>query len=175
MLIADGYSLIIRNSSIMNSFEGGFESFMSALPNRTFCSDGQISRIGYMVYLDLKKHAEFLMEKGLRPGTDFLSFHMLTGPITQADWLKYSRYQCFNDSDKVFTVCWLSEDYGGSPVDEQVLAFPEGFSPEKSLNAEDVINPDEINKRFELLSKKDGLYVFWDKLQNREVFVGRTE
>jgi Flp pilus assembly protein TadD len=50
-------SVIVRNVSIDDRFPGGMPAFAQSCPNQTFCSDGIISRVGFMVESDARRFA----------------------------------------------------------------------------------------------------------------------
>lgn len=49
---AAGFSVVIRNSAIEQQFPGGLRAFEDACPNQTLCSDGFLTRVGFMALDD---------------------------------------------------------------------------------------------------------------------------
>jgi Flp pilus assembly protein TadD len=64
-VFAGGSSIIVRNSMIEGRFPGGLESFAAFCPNQTFCTDGNVSRVGFMKTDDAKAFIRQLVTAGL--------------------------------------------------------------------------------------------------------------
>jgi hypothetical protein len=63
VLVAD-FSVVIRNSAIEQGFPGGLLAFQNACPNKTLCSDGLLTRVGFMM-LDANFFLLRLIAQGL--------------------------------------------------------------------------------------------------------------
>ena len=47
-VLVEAISVVVRREAIDRSFAGGWDSFVSLVPNATLCSDGQLARVGFM-------------------------------------------------------------------------------------------------------------------------------
>jgi hypothetical protein len=64
VLVAD-FSVVIRNSAIEQGFPGGLLAFQNACPNKTLCSDGLLTRVGFMMLDDANFFLLRLIAQGL--------------------------------------------------------------------------------------------------------------
>ena len=64
---AQTISVVVRNATIEAHFPGGMLAFARSCPNQTFCTDGTISRVGFMVQNDAQIFANRLAATGLAP------------------------------------------------------------------------------------------------------------
>lgn len=60
-------SVIVRNGTIEARSPCGMNSFVSSCPNQTFCTDGNISRVAFMVADDARTFISRLVDAGLAP------------------------------------------------------------------------------------------------------------
>lgn len=60
-------SVVVRNATIEARFPGGMPAFARSCPNQTFCTDGTISRVGFMVQNDAQTFINRLGAAGLAP------------------------------------------------------------------------------------------------------------
>ena len=58
-------SVIIRNSTVEERFPGGMAAFPQIVPNQTFCTDGTISRVAFMVAEDASRFIDRLVAGGI--------------------------------------------------------------------------------------------------------------
>ena len=63
-------SVIIRNSTIAARFPGGLASFAASCPNQTFCTDGTVTRVGFMATIDAQTFVRQLVAAGLAPSLE---------------------------------------------------------------------------------------------------------
>ena len=62
-------SVVVRNATIEARFPGGMPAFTGSCPNQTFCTDGTISRVGFMVEKDARTFFNRLVGAGLAPSS----------------------------------------------------------------------------------------------------------
>jgi hypothetical protein len=58
-------SVVVRNATIDARFPGGTPAFARSCPNNTFCTDGTISRVGFMAHDDARTFINHLVANGL--------------------------------------------------------------------------------------------------------------
>ena len=64
---AHAISVVVRNSTIESQFPGGLAKFAGSCPNQTFCTDGTVSRVGFMTTTDARRFMDQLVAAGLAP------------------------------------------------------------------------------------------------------------
>jgi hypothetical protein len=126
---AAGFSVVIRNSAIEQWFPGGLRAFQDACPNKTLCSDGLLTRVGFMVLDDANFFRLRLVAHGLAKLRDDAEGEIALvrqdrGCLSSCDWLRVERIEGR-------TVAWLRGrergDIASSPFetgDLRLLAAP---------------------------------------------------
>jgi hypothetical protein len=66
---AEAISVVVRNATIEARFPGGMPAFARSCPNQTFCTDGTISRVGFMAQSDAETFINRLRAAGLEPSS----------------------------------------------------------------------------------------------------------
>lgn len=70
-VVCDALSVVIRTSTLEEKFLGGVVGYKAQVPNKTFATDGMITRVGVMNLNDLQVYIDQLSDWGLRLfGTD---------------------------------------------------------------------------------------------------------
>jgi hypothetical protein len=46
------YSIVIRNATIAARFPGGMDGYAEACPNASYCTDDNVTRVGFMAFSD---------------------------------------------------------------------------------------------------------------------------
>jgi len=166
----EAISVIVRNDSVHRSFEGGWDAFLRTIPNRSFCADDSIARVGFMSPADVGAYVSVLEAGGLvfrRGGqpVDFAVVDQLPGPTVPTPWLEYSKLVV---DDMAVSACWLS---GG---DFTELSVPDGWNYAESLSRAPGFVPNaEVDERMTFLRREGGVDVYRDEHSGKEVFVGR--
>ncbi len=62
-VLIEAINVIIRNATIEKKYRGGLSRFQSE-KNRTFCTDGRIARLGFMVSVDAARFITDLEKRG---------------------------------------------------------------------------------------------------------------
>ena len=64
-VLAEALSVIARADWIRKRYEGGDKTFVTDVPNASFCFDGELTRMGFMHPDDVSAYAKLLRERGL--------------------------------------------------------------------------------------------------------------
>lgn len=64
-VLIEAISVIVREDAIQQKYSTGMVGFLSDIPNHTHCSDGYLSRIGFMVMEDALAYVSELVRAGL--------------------------------------------------------------------------------------------------------------
>src|SRR5690348_3313582 len=62
-----GYSVVVHNKTIGERFPGTLSASVSLCPNETLCTDGKVTRVGFMSLADAEIFLSALAERGLTP------------------------------------------------------------------------------------------------------------
>lgn len=86
-------SVIVRNSTIEALFPGGLASFARSCPNQTYCTDGTVSRVGFMTTIDARTFICQLVTAGLassvaKAHSEIALVAQGQGFIDPCDWLQ---------------------------------------------------------------------------------------
>src|SRR5204862_7547916 len=111
----------------------GTRAYERACPNRTFCSDGQLTRVGFCVPAEVAAWVNTLKARGLvlfdgRQFRDLAVVDEYRGPTAPCPWLEGGRHELG------FSVVWLS---GTSP---SPAAAPPGWHLGQSAKRRSVQN-----------------------------------
>lgn len=172
-VLVEAISVIVLRAAIDACFPGGWSAFQSIVPNRTFCFDSKIARVGFMSAPEVTVFIDQLESAGLRflvndEAQDIAVVDQLTGPTTRAAWLEATRINA-NDTGGRVTACRFPAE-----LDEEVVT-PEGWVFEGSLSDKPNFTSDEeFRMNMEFVRSNGGLDVYLDKRTGKEVFVGRT-
>ena len=64
-VLVEALSVIVRNATLESLYPGGVSGYAADCPNRTFCSDGVLTRVGFMTPDDVGAFLERLETRGL--------------------------------------------------------------------------------------------------------------
>lgn len=142
-VLVEAISVIVRKDAISHRIPGGMSHFRSELPNRTFCEDDRICRIGFLSPEETASFADKLQALGLDflddsgAAMDFAVVDQQHGPTTVCTWLAFGRIPC-NTAGNQVSACWL-DDSDSITTDELTLcagtlSTPAGWAFESSLS-----------------------------------------
>lgn len=160
----EAFTVVVKNEAIEHRYPGGAETFRSNIPNQTFCADESLSRCSFMAEADAEAFFTELGSLGLRvdDGADAVicdAFHQEMR--SECDWLQMGAYQ-------KSVIAWL--------VGENIktIVGPPGWDPEnpKPLKFSTTA---EAAQRLKYLRSEGNVHAYWDKVDNVEVYIGRTQ
>lgn len=183
-VICEALSVVVRIDSIKKYLKGGERNFMNKVPNSTYCSDGDLARVGFMAPDAVGKFIESLQSDGLqfnqmidskseiREIDDIVVVDQIRGPTLECNWIEFGQLPI--GEDKV-SACWLFEGerkgHGTHFSSTQMsLATPKNWSP-SDLS---FVDNTEIKDKLKYLRTEDGLDVFWDEDSKKEVFIASS-
>jgi hypothetical protein len=110
-VLVEGISVIVRRDAVEQHTAGGWNAFMSIIPNNTFCTDEEIARIGFLAPADVNEFIDRLKDMGLtflddRGAVDLAVVDQQHGPTTPCDWLEFGHLP-FGDGGGKVAACWL--------------------------------------------------------------------
>ena len=150
-VLCEAISVVIRRDSINTYYRGGWDKFFEAIPNQTFCTDGELIRIGFLNPNEVKLFVDAIVDSGLqfqadkkilglftksRKINDIIIVDQHQGPLAPCSWVEFGKFEVGNIKTKV-SMCWLFEGKriasGLHFIDKSMeLATPEGWTPEDS-------------------------------------------
>ena len=160
---ACGFSVIVRNKTLEDRLPGGLSAFRELCPNQTFCTDGQISRVGFMHSSDANAFIAKLGAAGLVPFKENVSVDValtdeLFGLYHACDWLEIGKID-------------------GRPAVRLSRAEPvDFFIPEFELRAEPhrAISKRELRESFEFLEIRGNVETYRNKRTGEVMYIGRA-
>ena len=78
-VLTEMYNVVIRVSTLTVYYPGGVAAYESVCPNRTFCSDGEVCRVGFMSWAD----TELFMQSLRRFDVSLIGF------ASEEEWFEY--------------------------------------------------------------------------------------
>jgi len=94
-VLIEAINVIVRCETVVAKYPGGLHGYASSVPNRTFCDDGFIARVGFMKPDDVGIWTSHLAAFGFtlqRPDESFDEIAVIderTGATRRCDWLGY--------------------------------------------------------------------------------------
>jgi hypothetical protein len=121
-VLAEGFSIIVRRSTIDSDFPGGISEYRRLAPNKTFCADQYLTRVGFPDWPETKRflegrlHSVGLTQHYVNGNVDVGLVHQDEGIAALTPWLEWGRDEAGR------SIAWLSGTDAGE------LGVPEGWS-----------------------------------------------
>jgi len=169
-VLAEALSVVARSDRIRKRYESGDKTFVTEVPNASFCFDGELTRMGFMHPDDVSAYTRLLNERGLNLGheigpADFVVVDQVRGPLDQCGWLKFFRIR-----KEAFSVSACSL-VGGSVTG---LAVPDGWEHEGSISQEfGWMRVDTPRTRSQFIRRTGQTDVYHDELSGKEIYCAR--
>lgn len=96
-VLCEALSVLVRAATLDEKYPGGLEAYRAAVPNETWCSDGKLTRVGFMRPEDVVNYLGVLRARsGLVTDIDgrwidVAVVDQLTGPTAPCNWVKFER------------------------------------------------------------------------------------
>ena len=169
-VLVEAISVVVRREAIDRSFTGGWDSFVSLVPNATLCTDGQLARVGFMDPKAAERFVNSLRSHGLvflseAKCVDIAVVDQQGGPTEPCEWLEFARTSFGKEGARI-AACWLFEGprvTAGLHVAELEfdLATPSGWTYEGSLSERFTFVPaEDMQERLKYIRTEDGIDVF---------------
>jgi len=157
-------SVVVRNATIEARFPGGMTAFARSCPNQTVCTDGIISRVGFMVQKDAQIFVNRLVAAGLtllptETASEIALVIQGLGFFYPCDWLQLGLFEGYHS-------LWLAG------TDRGTLFIPEA---ELDSGIEPPIREEEFRESFEFIGLKANgkVEVYRHKTTGELRYVGR--
>jgi len=157
-VLVEAISVIVKVDALRRSYPGGWEGYRDASPNQTFCSDPEITRIGFMRPDETLHHVTSLERYGLtyKAGGEGHAINLVVvdqqrGPMVECPWIEFGHIP-MGPSGEPVAACRLA----GSRI--TVLITPERWTYEQSLSKSfHFVKTQDVDRRMALLRVQDGL------------------
>ena len=167
-------SVVTRCDTLDRKFPGGLRGYEASIPNGTYCSDNEITRVGFTAPSDVGRHIDKLKECGIifSNNNRFIEIavvDMLSGFTAECDWLEFKTTH-FLDTDIFCSWCRLA----GSNLSN--IFFPSDWEFETSMtkNSNFVTN-DEFSKTHVFIKHEDSQDVWMHKESGKLCYITRPE
>ena len=152
-VLVEAISVIVRRDAIDRAVSGGWQGFISCVPNATLCTDGELVRVGFMGPQDVESFVDRLQNDGLvflaeGACADIAIVDQQRGLTMPCEWLEFARLPIGQDDGHV-AACWLFEGpriAAGIHLPGKSLKFavPDGWKYEGSLSERFAFVPSDI-------------------------------
>ncbi len=177
-VLIEGVNIIIRNATIEKKYRDGLSQYVQDV-NATFCSDGHITRVGFVVAVDAARFVMDLEQQGFVYVQDDqcvdIAIVSAEGVWAPCDWLVVQR------RPDGIPYCSLKG------VEEGSIAAPDWWRPDDSLSSGARVAGRENGQgkgaaaarhaddrdRLQFLRKEGNVEVYFDRLAMKEAYIGR--
>jgi hypothetical protein len=167
-ILIEAINVVVRLETLRERYPGGVEGFQNDCPNRSYCADESLARVGFLEPAEMEAFGDKLEEAGLNgmlEGNchDFVIVDQVHGPIAPCDWFEWGRH-----SDG-FHIGWLA---GSEP---STVYVPQGWTVEDALNLDGLEARDTSRDRdgLEFIREGDEMDVYRDPESGQEVYMAR--
>jgi len=173
-VLAEAISVVIRIDAIRRKYRGGLELFRRTVSDQTFCSDGELARVGFTDTYDAREYAARLEGQGLEhladgAARDLVIVDQLFGFQSPCAWAEFIEVFIDEDRSRRVFACKLI----GS---REILHVPPGWRHETSHFRHHLAAPERwVPEFFDFLRHEDGLDVYRDLRTGREVITARVD
>lgn len=170
-VLVEGISVVVKRSALTERYPGGWNGLVENCPNKTFCADSDLTRIGFMAPKDVGTFVQDLEVAGLifqedGAAVDLAVVDQMRGPTTRCDWLEFGHVEIDGNG---IAACRLV----GSQ--DNALITPDGWRYEGSLTESYGFTPTDAEaKGLRFLRHEGSIDVYFGWLTGKEVYVGRA-
>ena len=165
-VLVEAISVVVRHEILDARYPGGVMRYAADCPNNTFCSDGRLTRVGFLSMRDVQFFVEMLESHGLTGASaaasgDIAIVDQNQGPDPNCLWVD------FGHLPDGIAHCWLA----GEPTGR--LIVPHNWEP-GLLDAFEHAPGEPFARRMRFLRTEDNLDWFQDRSTGQLIGVGRT-
>lgn len=173
-VLVEAISVVIRRDAIESKYPGGWDAFVSAVPNRTLCTDASLARVGFMQPSDVERFVSDLGQHDIQyiqdgSARDLVVVDQQRGPLASCSWLEFEHVTIGSPSERI-----AAARMSGDSVHKVIT--PEGWQFNDSLSHTFGFVPvGQEDKSLRFLRHQDGIDVYFNNVTGKEVFIGRTK
>ena len=173
-VLIEGLCVVALLDTVAARYPGGIVGFFSSAPNRNSCTDGELTRVGFMSPLDVQAYVQHLESHGFcyRRGEEAIDLTVVDqreGILVPCRWVEFGVAYWNENKDQPIAICRKTTGK------ETQIKAPKGWDYKQSLSARHVFVPTGGNTESLVFVRHDGgVDVYKDKVSGKEFFVGRT-
>jgi hypothetical protein len=165
-VVADCTSVLIRNATIEERYPGGVREFENNSPNRTFCTDGLVSRVAFMDPKDAEAFIDLLTGMGFVAPSELDSleiavFEKDVGFYFPCSWLHVAMAELGEGVEA--PMAWLRG------TDASTFIAPPGWQPGMTFN----MSREDVERDYELVGEEDGVETRRHRTTGELIYQGR--
>jgi hypothetical protein len=152
------YSVVVRVPTLLADYPGGITAYEADCPNSSFCSDGEVCRVGFMSWADTEAFLHSLQRFRITLKAGAVAIIREDKGLLQAsEWLEFHRIE-------------------GTPVARlvestvEVFVAPPGWVPGRRH----VLTTEAELRQRELVAEQDGVATYRDQTTGDVLHVGRA-
>jgi hypothetical protein len=166
-VLVEAINVIVRIETLEQKYPGGAEAYQKNCPNKTFCADEYLTRVGFMSPVDVQKFVDALVALGFvfddgEKFVDVAVVHQAYGLTARCDWLEVGTFP------EGWSGCWLKG------TDDVATAIPQGRTPESLRDDGMRFVPEEDFKNYEFVGYQGVLTVLRNKETGELCYVPRS-
>jgi hypothetical protein len=173
-VLVEAITLIVKKPAVHEKYQGGWEAFVTDVPNGSLCADDALASISFMALEDVESYIKLLEKKGLThliqdEPADMVIADQVQGLKHDCHWCYITDVDLHFDPNKRVTGC--RSIY--SQVDQ--IFVPEGWEFEGSISQHCLyVDCVHFDKCFKYLRHEDGKDIYHSVLVDNEIFVKRS-
>ena len=157
-VVTEMYSVVVRVATLAADYPGGAQAYEADCPNKTFCTDGEVCRVGFMSWADAERFLQSLQRFGMSMQSGAVAVvREDKGLLLQNDWLEFQR---INGT--------AMARLAGSALN--VMVAPPGWT----AGHRPVLTTEADLQQRELAESKDGVDAYRDRTTGDVLYVGRA-
>ena len=181
-VLVEAISVVLRRDSIDRAFPGGWQRFVTTVPNATLCFDDNIARVGFMNPQDSQDFIDTLWQNGLEwikvaggqgIAQDFVVVDQQKGLLDPCEWLAFEKVP-YGAKGGAIAACRFVRDRRSTTAQGLLSAAdvrtPSGWAYEGSLSARYINkSSDPSQQRLRFLRHEGALNISIDEVTGEEV------
>ncbi|WP_090140683.1 hypothetical protein [Limnohabitans sp. DM1] len=182
-VLVEGISVIVRIDAIDTLLHGGWDHFLTLVPNDTLCHDDHLARVGFMASADVERFVIELQSCGLKFIDAGKAVHMVVvdqhqGTTVPANWLQFARFKLESPPVLVST-CWLVTPnlFSNKPPHNLFVdvVTPDNWEYASSLSSSSNFIPNQqISENLTFVRHENGNDFYIDQRTGHEVVISRS-
>ena len=167
-VLIEGENVVIRNATVEQRHPGGMQEYERRCPNGTFCTDGQICRVGFMATADAISYIDGLESLGFtRPTSEGSPEVALitqgSGFVMPCDWLELNQVDLGGEAPTA--VAWVR----GTELSQ--LVAPPGWKP----GSIQPISLQRLKDEYDVIEVRDGVETYRHRETGEMRYLGRPK